>query len=95
MEETKQHLGISPETAEIRILLFSGTTEGRQLAESLRELPVYVYVNTATEYGRECTGTGDNIETAAGRMDEVAIRHFLDVHKIDLAVDATHPFAGW
>lgn len=93
MEETKQHLGISPETAEIRILLFSGTTEGRQLAESLKELSVYVYVSTATEYGRECTGTGDNIETATGRMDETAICHFLDVHKIDLAVDATHPFA--
>ena len=79
MEEKKQHLGISAETAEIRILLFSGTTEGRQLAESLRELPVYVYVSTATEYGRECTGTGDNIETAAGRKDEGGNGHWLDV----------------
>lgn len=93
MGETRPHTGIVPETAQIRILLFSGTTEGRQLAESLKELPVYVYVSTATEYGKECTGTGDNIETAAGRMDEAAIRQLLISHKIDLAVDATHPFA--
>lgn len=93
MEETRKYTGIGPETAQIRILLFSGTTEGRRLAESLKELPVYVYVSTATEYGKECTGTGENIETAAGRMDEADISRFLISHKIDLAVDATHPFA--
>ena len=93
MEETRKYTGIGPETAQIRILLFSGTTEGRRLAESLKELPVYVYVSTATEYGKECTGTGENIESAAGRMDEADISRFLISHKIDLAVDATHPFA--
>lgn len=81
------------ETEKMRILLFAGTTEGRKLAEVLNRLPIHVYVSTATEYGKECAGTGENIEVSAGRMDEGEIAAFITEHQIDLAVDATHPFA--
>ena len=33
------------------ILLFAGTTEGRQLAEALKDQPVHLTVSVATEYG--------------------------------------------
>lgn len=79
--------------AVMRILLFAGTTEGRQLVRELKELPVYVYVSTATEYGKECAETGGNIRTEAGRMDESEMVHFIGERRIDLVVDATHPFA--
>lgn len=79
--------------AALRILLFAGTTEGRELVRALKELPVYVYVSTATEYGKECAESGVNIQTGAGRMDSAAMIHFIGEHHIDLVVDATHPFA--
>ena len=76
-----------------KILLFAGTTEGRELAEFLRGQGTGAYVSTATEYGRECIGEGGSITVCAGRMDEGDIRTFIETHAITLAVDATHPFA--
>lgn len=81
------------ETEKMQILLFAGTTEGRELAEAFKSLPIYVYVSAATDYGKECVGTGENLEVIAGRMDEGGIAAFIKAHHISLAVDATHPFA--
>lgn len=71
-----------------RILLFAGTTEGRKLAEGLKDLPVTVFVSTATEYGKECLGNSENITVMAGRMDEEAIKSFMKEQKINLVIDA-------
>lgn len=76
-----------------KILLFAGTTEGRELAEFLRGQGIGAYVSTATEYGRECVGEGGSITVCAGRMDEEDIRVFIETHAIELTIDATHPFA--
>ena len=79
-----------------RILIFSGTTEGRELAEFLRNRQVDVIVSVATEYGRDCMDveSSSNVSVRTGRMDETQIRQFLTAQKIDLVVDATHPFAA-
>ena len=79
-----------------RILIFSGTTEGRELAEFLRNRQVDVIVSVATEYGRDCMDveSSSNVSVRTGRMDEAQIRQFLMTQKIDLVVDATHPFAA-
>ena len=42
-----------------RILIFSGTTEGRELAEFLRNRQVDVIVSVATEYGSCLLYTSD------------------------------------
>lgn len=76
-----------------RILLFAGTTEGRKLAESLREQPVEVYVSTATEYGEKGIKPGRNIEVLCGRMNQTEISRFIAEQQIGLVIDATHPFA--
>ena len=75
---------------------FSGTTEGRELAEFLRNRQVDVIVSVATEYGRDCMDveSSSNVSVRTGRMDEAQIRQFLTTQKIDLVVDATHPFAA-
>ena len=75
-----------------RILIFSGTTEGRELAEFLRNRQVDVIVSVATEYGRDCMDveSSSNVSVRTGRMDEAQIRQFLTTQKIDLVVDATH-----
>lgn len=76
-----------------KILLFAGTTEGRELAELLRGQGAKAYVSTATEYGKECVGEGGSITVCAGRMNEEEICRFIRKHDIALTVDATHPFA--
>lgn len=53
-----------------RILIFSGTTEGRRITEFLDGRNVKVYVSAATEYGKECTGEHENAEVFFGRMDQ-------------------------
>ena len=55
-----------------------------------------VIVSVATEYGRDCMDveSSSNVSVRTGRMDEAQIRQFLTTQKIDLVVDATHPFAA-
>lgn len=75
------------------ILIFAGTTEGRELAEYAAEIGAGCYVSTATEYGRELLGDHPGICPMAGRMDAEQIGQFIKEKKIRLVVDATHPFA--
>ena len=78
-----------------RILIFSGTTEGRELAESLRDTKAEVIVSVATEYGKECMNIEEssNIIVHAGRMNEAQICQFIRENRIGFVADATHPFA--
>ena len=75
------------------ILLFAGTTEGRNLAEALRQTPLLVWVCVATDYGRELEPEGENIHVRAGRMDAEEMARFAREKEISLVLDATHPFA--
>jgi len=82
-----------------RILIFSGTTEGRRLAEVLSEAGVSAVVCVATEYGRQVMDQLPGITLHQGRMDREEMRAFMTQHEEELAggflavVDATHPFA--
>lgn len=75
------------------ILIFAGTTEGRELAEYAAEIGAACYVSTATEYGKEVLGEHPGIRVLSGRMDEGQIAGFLEEKCIRLVIDATHPFA--
>ena len=74
-----------------RILIFSGTTEGRRITEFLDGRNVKVYVSAATEYGKECTGEHENAEVFFGRMDQKQMAEMIKEKQIDLVIDATHP----
>ena len=76
-----------------RILIFSGTTEGNQIAKAVCRLPAKVYVSVATEYGKVCAEEQSEAEIIAGRMYREEIQEFLNLYKIDIVIDATHPFA--
>ena len=76
-----------------KILIFSGTTEGRELVEFLSDYPVKVIASVATDYGKECMKPQGNLTVLTGRMDETEIRSFLKKERPDLVIDATHPFA--
>lgn len=75
------------------ILIFSGTTEGRMLAEYLRNEPVNLYISVATEYGKVCADMPGDIRILSGRMDVDAMCTCIRENGITLVVDATHPFA--
>ncbi len=75
----------------MRIMIFGGTTEGRELSLCLAERGAEVTVCVATEYGAEEQGAHAGVTVLTGRRtaDEMAalLRGFA------LCVDATHPYA--
>lgn len=75
----------------MKVLIFSGTTEGRALSHLLAEKGAEVTVCVATDYGREEQGTAENITVLTGRRtpeEKLAL-----LRNCDLCVDATHPYA--
>lgn len=75
------------------VMIFAGTTEGRLLAEHAEKLGLECFVSTATEYGAELLEDLRGINVICGRMDEDQISSFLKENKVQLVIDATHPFA--
>lgn len=76
-----------------RILIFSGTTEGRELAETLTEAGIFCVVCVATEYGKEVMETREHLEIHQGRMKESAMEELMREESFLAVVDATHPYA--
>jgi len=77
----------------MKIALFAGTAEGRQLAQVLGESKEEVHVCVATEYGASLIPAGSNIHIHIGRMEEEDMEIFLKDKGIGLCLDATHPYA--
>lgn len=77
----------------LNILLFGGTTEGRQLAAALAALPgVALTVSVATALGaEELRGLPPTATVLAGRRDAAAMAALLA--GAELCIDATHPYA--
>ena len=75
----------------MKIVIFSGTTEGRALSRLLAEQGAEVTVCVATEYGREEQGAMAGVTVLAGRKTPEELADIL--RESDLCVDATHPYA--
>ena len=75
-----------------RLLLFGGTTEGRELALAAANLGWQVTLCVATDYGAECVPEADGITIHTGRLDEAAMEALMG-DGFTVAVDATHPYA--
>lgn len=77
------------------VVLFGGTTEGRQLAQALdglcaaRGLPLTVFV--ATEYGQEVLPALTHGQVHTGRLAPEAMAD--QMAGCQLIIDATHPYA--
>lgn len=80
------------------LLIFAGTTEGRELLEALSRViggsgPA-VYACVATEYGRDMLGSDPpHIQIRPGRMTEDEMAAFMTEKQFDLVIDTTHPYA--
>ena len=75
----------------MKILLFGGTTEGRELSCRLAEEGFAVTVCVATPYGAEEQGERENVTVKAGRLSVPEMELLLKEH--DVCIDATHPYA--
>ncbi|RKM59755.1 precorrin-6A reductase [Butyrivibrio sp. CB08] len=76
-----------------KILIFGGTTEGRELADALKKAGIPHVVSVATEYGREIEVNSGEDSLLVGRKSKEDIVAVLFSGEYSLVVDATHPFA--
>ena len=75
----------------MRFVIFSGTTEGRELSRYLAEAGAQVTVCVATEYGSEEQGSTPGVTTCTGPLTPEEKAALLK--DAALCVDATHPYA--
>ena len=75
------------------ILIFSGTTEGRRLAETLVKNGIFCHVCVATEYGVQVMESSELMQVHMGRLDVDAMKELYADIRPDVVIDATHPFA--
>ncbi|MCR5580221.1 MAG: precorrin-6A reductase [Pseudobutyrivibrio sp.] len=76
-----------------KVIIFGGTTEGRQLANALAAAHIPCIYSVATEYGKQPVEDSDYVEVVCGRMDSEAMYDFFMQRDPAAIVDATHPFA--
>lgn len=75
------------------ILIFGGTTEGRQLAEFCAAKGFHAAVSTATEYGAGLLPHSEYIRLLVGKLEEQEISGLLQNGNYSIVIDATHPYA--
>jgi precorrin-6A/cobalt-precorrin-6A reductase len=75
------------------IWIIAGTSEGRKLIKSLKDINVEIHVSVATDYGSALLEKQDNMIVHQDRMDLQAMKNFIALHNPLCVVDATHPYA--
>ncbi len=76
----------------LKTVIFSGTTEGRELSDRLSDAGVPHTVCVATEYGEMMQHKGDHVLILEGRKDVTDMEALFD-DGVKIVADATHPFA--
>lgn len=75
------------------LLIFGGTTEGRELAEYCAEMSVSAAVSVATEYGGELLPHCEKVRILVGRLDSQHMEKLMNELGCKAVIDATHPYA--
>ncbi len=75
------------------IIIFGGTTEGRQLAEFCDENNIPADICVTTDYGAELLPKSKNINIIVGRLDSFQMKELISKNKYTYIIDATHPYA--
>ena len=76
-----------------RILIFGGTTEGREIAEYCAEKGITAAVSVATVYGAELLPKSECIKKLVGRLDADGMKKLITELECKAVIDATHPYA--
>lgn len=75
------------------VLIFGGTTEGRQLAEFCVSRGIHAAVSVTTEYGAGLLPQSEYIRELVGNLDSLQMSKLLQQGDYSVVIDATHPFA--
>ena len=77
-----------------KVIVFAGTTEGREIAEFLdrRQIPGHICV--ATEYGEHLLPESPVLEISHQRLDPEEMKSLFQEKDPDMVIDATHPYAA-
>ena len=76
-----------------QVLVFGGTTEGRELAEELCRQGITCTLSVATRYGEQVMERQTLLTLHRGRLDAAQMRALIQSGEFLAVVDATHPFA--
>ena len=76
-----------------RIVIFGGTSEGRELAETAQRSQVPVLVSVVSEYGESLLTESRWVGVHQGALDADGMREFLKNENPPFVLDATHPYA--
>jgi precorrin-6x reductase len=78
----------------VEVLVFGGTTEGRQLVEWLDARGTCdVVVCVTTDYGASLVAGGRHVTVVRGPLSDARKRELMEGHDFCCVVDATHPYA--
>ncbi|MEA5015422.1 MAG: precorrin-6A reductase [Candidatus Limiplasma sp.] len=77
----------------VEIMVFGGTSEGRELASLLKAKGVPSLVCVATEYGESLLEAGGSLGVHTGRLAKEDMAALMALHRPRLVIDATHPYA--
>ncbi len=75
-----------------KVLVFAGTTEGREISEFLSANGAEVTVCVATEYGRMVMPHRQQLEVRVGRLTRLQMEEAAEGYSF--VIDATHPYAA-
>lgn len=79
-----------------KILIVSGTTEGRELSDKLSQNKIEHYVSVASSYGENMMAESPYSHIQVGRLDKDEMISYLNDNGFDkdsIIIDATHPYA--
>ena len=76
-----------------KILLFGGTTEGRELSAFLVKNNIPAIVCVATAYGCKLASSSDAVRVLTERLTAAEMEALMRTEQPELVIDATHPYA--
>lgn len=76
-----------------KVILFGGTTEGKDMTEFLGASEIETLVCVATAYGATRLAENPYIRISDTRLDVEAMAELFNEEKPEVVVDATHPYA--
>lgn len=76
-----------------KVILFGGTTEGKDMAEFLAASKIETLVCVATAYGATRLEESTYLRISDNRLDQSAMQEVFCAEKPEIIVDATHPYA--
>lgn len=77
----------------MKLLIFAGTRNGRELALELATKGYEVIISSMSAHGNSLVVEHNNLTRVYGKMDLVSMERFIMDNRIQLVIDATHPYA--